>query len=301
MKVFKKAAALLGSALLLTTLFAATASAAEEKRFDFKDGNYVTISNVVSTKKVEDVGYGDTEYVVQAPATVTFHGKLSEETQVARWDDLESVGLVDIKDGKALLTEAAEYGYGVFPVFEGQARGDNNPILLDVVEGGAAAPAEEVKAPESEAPAVSQAGPVAAAPTAAKVIVDGKAVAFEAYNIDGNNYFKLRDLAMAVNGTGKTFAVGWDAAKNAISVTAGQAYTAEGGELTASAELAARQATPTSAKVYVGGKEAAFTAYNIGGNNYFKLRDVAKAIDFGVTWNAEANAIGMDTKAGYTE
>ena len=32
--------------------------------------------------------------------------------------------------------------------------------------------------------------------------VDGKAVACEKYNIDGSNYFKLRDIAWLVNGNG---------------------------------------------------------------------------------------------------
>jgi len=36
-------------------------------------------------------------------------------------------------------------------------------------------------------------------PTTSKVLVNGKIVEFEAYNINGYNYFKLRDLAQAVN------------------------------------------------------------------------------------------------------
>jgi hypothetical protein len=55
-----------------------------------------------------------------------------------------------------------------------------------------------------------------AKPTTANVLVNGIAVKFEAYNIGGNNYFKLRDLAMALSGTGKQFDVSWDAAENAI-------------------------------------------------------------------------------------
>jgi hypothetical protein len=51
--------------------------------------------------------------------------------------------------------------------------------------------------------------------------VNGQSVAFNAYNIDGNNYFKLRDLAYALNGTEKQFEVGWDGAANAISLTSG--------------------------------------------------------------------------------
>ena len=43
--------------------------------------------------------------------------------------------------------------------------------------------------------------------------VDGKTVECEKYNIDGNNFFKLRDLAQLLNGTDSKFDVGWDADK----------------------------------------------------------------------------------------
>ena len=49
-------------------------------------------------------------------------------------------------------------------------------------------------------------------PTASTVLVDGENVAFDAYNIADNNYFKLRDLAFTLSGTAKQFEVGWDGA-----------------------------------------------------------------------------------------
>ncbi|WP_409344577.1 WG repeat-containing protein [Paenibacillus sp. MBLB4367] len=154
---------------------------------------------------------------------------------------------------------------------------------------------------ETAKPGAVESGTKSAAPTASKVVVDGKEVAFEAYHIDGNNFFKLRDLAMAVNGTGKQFEVGWDNAKNAINLESGKAYTAAGGELTVSGQASAKEAKPTSSKLFIDGKEAQLTAYNIDGNNYFKLRDIAKAINFGVTWDGSKNQIGIDSKLSYTE
>ena len=46
------------------------------------------------------------------------------------------------------------------------------------------------------------------------IIKDGKVL----YNINGNNYFKLRDLAMALNYSERTFAIAWDSASNAIHI-----------------------------------------------------------------------------------
>lgn len=139
-----------------------------------------------------------------------------------------------------------------------------------------------------------------ATPTTSKVLVDGKNVSFDAYNIAGNNYFKLRDFAKAVSGTGKQFAVGYDNATNAITLTSGNAYTAVGGELS-KGDGKAKNAVATASKIYVNGKETPFTAYNIGGNNYFKLRDVAKVFNIGVGWDEVTSTITVDTSIGYTE
>jgi hypothetical protein len=132
-------------------------------------------------------------------------------------------------------------------------------------------------------------------------MVNGKSISFEAYNIGGNNYFKLRDLAAAVNGSDKQFSVGWDGSKNAISLGSGQIYTSVGGELAASANSSKKDAAPTDSKIYLDGKDLQLTAYNIGGNNYYKLRDIAKAFNIGVTWDGKTNTVGIDTKIDYKE
>ena len=114
-----------------------------------------------------------------------------------------------------------------------------------------------------------------ASPTASTVLVDGNNVAFDAYNIADNNYFKLRDLAFTLSGTAKQFEVGWDGANNAISLTSGQSYTVAGGEMTGKGG-GTKEATPTDSRIFLDGREVQFTAYNIDGNNYFKLRDIAR-------------------------
>lgn len=148
-------------------------------------------------------------------------------------------------------------------------------------------------------PGASAAGERQATPTAATVMVDGRVVAFDAYNIDGNNYFKLRDLAYTLNGTAKQFSVEWDGDNNAINLTGGKAYEPDGNEMAAKG-TGAKTALPTSSKIYLNGRQVFFTAYNIEGNNYFKLRDIGKAFDFGVTWDGESKTIMIDTSTRYT-
>ena len=53
--------------------------------------------------------------------------------------------------------------------------------------------------------------------------------------------------------------------------------------------------------LYFNDVEKSLMAYNIEGNTYFKLRDLAKEIDFGVTWNEQSKMISMQSDSSYTE
>lgn len=141
---------------------------------------------------------------------------------------------------------------------------------------------------------------ITANPTSSKVLVNDKAVTFEAYTINGNNYFKLRDFAQAVNKTEKNFEVKWDSKNNAINLISNTPYTPEGGEL-AKGDGKAKVANPTTSKIYKDGKEISLTAYTINGNNYFKLRDIAKAFNIGVFWDGKTNTIAIDTSRDYID
>ena len=138
-----------------------------------------------------------------------------------------------------------------------------------------------------------------ATPTASKVLVDGKNVSFDAYSIAGNNYFKLRDLAYVLNGSTKQFSVSWDGNNNAIALQKGNPYIPVGGEMSTKGTVAIA-AVPTTAKIILGGQTVKMTAYTIGGNNYFKLRDVGIAFDFDVSWNNALQTIVIDTASAYT-
>lgn len=144
-----------------------------------------------------------------------------------------------------------------------------------------------------------QTAPQTATPTTSKVLVNDKAVSFDAYKINGNNYFKLRDIAKVLSGTDKQFEVTWDSAKNAINLISGQSYTPVGGEL-ATGSGANQQAVLNTSTVYLNGKQIALTAYTIKGNNYFKLRDLGQSFDFGVGWDGANNTVTIDTNTGYT-
>ena len=141
--------------------------------------------------------------------------------------------------------------------------------------------------------------PTTATPTSSTVLVDNRSLTFDAYNISDNNFFKLRDLAYIFSGTDKQFEVEWNGTDNAINLTSGKPYTAVGGEMKGK-DAGTKTPTPTSSNIYLDGKAVLFTAYTIEGNNYFKLRDIGEAFDFGVDWDRATNAIIIDTSKGYS-
>lgn len=138
-------------------------------------------------------------------------------------------------------------------------------------------------------------------PATAKILMNGRAMILQAYTINDSNYFKLRDIAMAINGTGKQFNVVWDGAKNAVILTANMKYSPVGGELAVSEIPIPKTAAMSRPKIYLEGREIGLAAYNIDGNNYFRLRDVARAIGFGVAWDEKTSTISIDTSKAYEE
>ena len=69
----------------------------------------------------------------------------------------------------------------------------------------------------------------------------------------------------------------------------------------ASAEVAALTAAPSTQTFYVDGKQVDLEAYVINGHNYVQLRDVGRAMDFGVTYDQGTNRVLVDTNSPYTE
>ena len=126
----------------------------------------------------------------------------------------------------------------------------------------------------------------AAVPSAQNFQVDGRTVKTEVYNIDGSNYFKLRDIAMLLKGTQSGFSVDYDAGSRMISILSDSDYLPVGGELNTGVD---RSATCVSSpqKLLVDGKETKISAYNIGGNNFFKLRDLGRILSFYVGYRED--------------
>jgi hypothetical protein len=239
-------------------------------------------------------GYIDNTGALVIPNEYNIAGSFNNGLAAVRKEENGKYGYID-KAGKEVipfiyniynsLNYVYEFNDGVAWV------GLENSLLLIDTSGNVIA-GNSATAPVPPSPATAK-------PTSSHVLVNGTQTSFDAYNISDNNYFKLRDLAYVLSGTPKQFEVGYDDATKAITLTSGQSYTAVGGEMESSG-TGNKAATPTSSKIYLDGAEISLTAYNIGGYNYFKLRDIGQAFDFGVDWDGASQTIAIDTGKGYT-
>ena len=136
-------------------------------------------------------------------------------------------------------------------------------------------------------------------PTNDKLTANGELQNPTVYKIGDSDYFKIRDLAAILNGTEKQFSVGYDNEKKSVTATTGQGYTKLDGDL-AGAPAGQETAEASSDAIYVNGQKVEAEVYKIGGNNYFKLRDLGKALNFYVGYDSQTG-IFIDTSKPYSE
>lgn len=153
----------------------------------------------------------------------------------------------------------------------------------------------------SASAALPQSASVKISPSTHKVSLDGQSVTPQGYNIEDNNYYKLRDIAYLLNGTDSQFNVTWDAANNSIVLTSGEAYQPVGGELGDSVSAQITSCTPSGATIVLDGTTISLTGYLVNGNNYYKLRDVGNALSFGVDYDTANQAVLIDSGSSVLE
>jgi len=136
-------------------------------------------------------------------------------------------------------------------------------------------------------------------PAPGKVVVssqalnlDGKLVDVQPYNIDGYNYFKLRDLAALMTGTGSQFDVTYEAPN--MIVTTDKEYTPIDGDLV-KGEDNSSTCVPSKQVLLVDDEKVDVLVYNIGGNNYFQLAGLGELVGFSVDYDAATRTIMVET------
>ena len=160
--------------------------------------------------------------------------------------------------------------------------------------------------------------------TTQAVTVNGEKVDFEGFNIEGFNYFKLEDVAAAVDKNvtfdGKTFTIEEAPAEETTApteetkaeATAKATEETPAEETTAPTTTAPTEATEATAEtteeapaeeeaaVEEGTEETTDVEYSsveVEGVEYFKLRDLADIIGFGVDYDAATSTVVITTEA----
>ena len=133
-----------------------------------------------------------------------------------------------------------------------------------------------------------------AAQSSAEILVNGVNVSVSGYTVNNNNYYKIRDIAMILRTTSKKFNVEWDSEKNAINILPGVKYTIVGGELSDADENEALIIVLNNGTILKDGQPVDVSAYNINGNNYFKIRDIGELVGFTVGWDDASSTITIE-------
>lgn len=149
--------------------------------------------------------------------------------------------------------------------------------------------------------------------------VDGKSFTLTAYNVGGSNYIRLRDIAAAMKTTKKPFDVLWyspfeEFRKNVYIVT-GIPYEGTISPAASKTDYVTIKKDICGFCVYdyesmneiyenpilvCTDYSIDFRAVNINGENYVRLREIAKDIDFSVEWDSNTNVIVIDSSKGYS-
>lgn len=129
-----------------------------------------------------------------------------------------------------------------------------------------------------------------------KVTLDGEEVMVGAYDVEGYNYLKLRDIAAILNGKKCQFSVGYDEPTKLISVELAKGYEKVEGDLVEIKDEKAK-AIVSVKKILVNGEEKEVKTALINENNYMQLRDLGSLVGLGVGYDKVNKVIMLKSDA----
>ncbi len=113
------------------------------------------------------------------------------------------------------------------------------------------------------------------------------------YKINGENYFKLRDIGYLMD-----FGVVWNDSLKCIEINS--SAHSDGLQVSTDKATLDKIAIRSFQPIYINGiLNTDMTAYLIDGNNYFKLRDLANKVDFGCLYNTVTGIVSLDKTYHY--
>lgn len=134
-----------------------------------------------------------------------------------------------------------------------------------------------------------------AIPASVKIVVNGKGYTVPAYNIRGENFLRIRDIASLLRGTPKEFSVAYNPSLKSVILASGEAYEMTGEEM---GELGAghKEAKASKQKLILNGVEISPILFLIDGSNYVRLRDMAQLMNFQIQWEEGTKTVIIHTE-----
>ena len=128
-----------------------------------------------------------------------------------------------------------------------------------------------------------------------KVRFDGKDIKINSYLINRSNYVRIRDAAALLKDTPAKFMVSYDNESQKVIITKGENQKED---FTYVEKREEEEIAKTNKQKIVDsqGKDIELNGYFIDGYNYFRLRDLAKIIDFGVAYDFKTQTVLLDSK-----
>ncbi|MDY3619371.1 polysaccharide deacetylase family protein [Agathobaculum sp.] len=129
-----------------------------------------------------------------------------------------------------------------------------------------------------------------AAPALARVSVNGAEASLPAYNINGNNYVRVRDVAKLLAGTTSEFSVNWNSEAGRVELISFSAYTPRGNEL-APLPAGSKQVQSVTEPTVADYQASMVAAFNIDGSTFYKLRSLGDLCGFRVDWDPSSQTV----------
>lgn len=130
-----------------------------------------------------------------------------------------------------------------------------------------------------------------------KVIKDGTEMTVQACNIDGYNYFKLRDMSALLKNSDSRFSVKWDEKTGNVNIYRGRENAGDLEAANAEGPVSkSGTAVAGDGVIYADNVKKYAESYIIDGYNYYKLRDLAEITGFNTDWDAVNSAVIINTE-----
>lgn len=117
------------------------------------------------------------------------------------------------------------------------------------------------------------------------------------YNIEGSNYYSIRDIGGLLKGTEAEFALDYSREDSKLIIDRNAAYNEENQAQDNVEEES--QAILSPQTIVVDGQEQNISFYEINDRAYFSIRDLAEALGFGIDYDSVSRNVLVNTQTGY--